>query len=184
MSTPTKPVGLNVTYPKYVQQGTDFDVVTLSGDTVVPTEASGITVINLKDIKIRTRFDGGFSIVSAAAVAGTGSYKTDANARPTAIPGGVSITIDGAQHVLMQMPGPFRRWHILSPPQLRITLHASGAPGTKITSRFAGTIPADLAPPFADYGFIDPARQRAGRRRDRRGRVLRAELRRARERQR
>ena len=36
---------LTKTYPKYVKQGDTFHVITTSGDTVVPTEQSGITVI-------------------------------------------------------------------------------------------------------------------------------------------
>ena len=72
-------VGINVTYPQYVEQGTDFDVITTNGPTEVPAEQSGITVISLRDIKTRLHFDGGFTIVSAAAVPGTGSYRVNAS---------------------------------------------------------------------------------------------------------
>jgi hypothetical protein len=146
-------VGLTTTSPKYIEQGASYDVVSTSGDTVVPVEESGIAVVSLRDIKIRTHFDGAFTIEGAALVPGTGSWRASETATPTAIPGGVNVSIDAGQNVLMHMVGPFTPGGILTPPQLRTTIKATGAPGTKITSRFAGTIPPGLAPPFADYGF-------------------------------
>ena len=146
-------VGLTVTAPNYIEQGANFDVTTFSGDTAVPTEESGITLISLRDIKVKTRFAGGFSIVSAGTVPGTGSYRATESATPGPIPGGVNINVTAGTDVEMHLPGPFPGGSFLTPPTLRITLHATGAPGTKISSKFAGTIPAGLAPPFADYGY-------------------------------
>src|SRR5262249_11157806 len=115
-------VGLDMTYPKYIEQGASFDVVTQSGDTEVPTEESRITVVSLRDTRVRSHFDGGFTISNAATVPGTGSSRATPTSAPTAIPGGVNVTIDGGVNVLMQMVGPFGPGSVLTPPQLRTTL--------------------------------------------------------------
>ena len=146
-------VGLNVTFPQYVKQGDTFEVVTLSGETEVPLEESGITVINLSNIFTRTRFQGGFTIESVTPVPGTGSWRSSASADPVAIPGGVSTTIDGGNNVVLSMPGPFAPGGILVPPKLSTVVRATGAVGTKITSTFAGSIPTNLNQAFPDYGF-------------------------------
>ena len=146
-------VGLNVTAPDYIEQGATYDIITLSGDTEVPTTQSGVTLVSLRDIKIKNRFSGGFTIVSAATVPGTGSYKATPSSPPSAIPGGVNVNVTAGTDVEMHMVGPFVGGSTLTPPQLRTTILATGAPGTKITSKFAGTIPANFTPPFPDYGF-------------------------------
>ena len=66
----------------------------------------------------------------------------------------MNITIDGdGPRDRCTCAGPFPAGSILSPPQLHITLNATGAPGTKITSKFGGHHPREPAPPFADSGF-------------------------------
>ncbi len=146
-------VGLTMTYPKYVEQGGTFDIIADSGETDVPTEESGVTLISLRDIRVRTVLAGGFSIVSATTVPGTGSYQATPSDTPGPVAGGVNVIIDDATHVEMQLVGPFVGGSILIAPKLDITVKATGAPGSTITSEFAGTIPANLTPPFPDYGY-------------------------------
>ena len=68
-------VTLSTTYPKYVEAGHSFSVRYQSDDTVVPTDQSGIAVINLNSIVLKTRFSGGGTIDSVETVPGTGGNR-------------------------------------------------------------------------------------------------------------
>jgi hypothetical protein len=144
-------VAQTTTAPKYIEQGGTFDIITINGDTEVPTDLSGQTINNLKNIVSKNRISGGFTIVDAQPI-GSGSYKSTPSATPTAIPGGVTIT-HTATDVSMSLPGPFPGGSIVSPPQIRTTVLATGAVGSHISSAIGGTIPTNGAFPFPDAGF-------------------------------
>ena len=100
----------------------------------------------------KTRLTGGFTITDAT-LDGPGSYKANATATPGPIPGGVSLT-HTATDIQMSLPGPFPGGSIVSAPNIVTTVTATGAPGSKINSKVAGTLTsANPTPPFADAGF-------------------------------
>jgi large repetitive protein len=145
-------IGTSMSGPKYIEQGGTFDLVQVGGDTEVPPDFGGQTVVNLNTIVTKTRLTGGFTIISATPT-GPGSYRATATATPTAIPGGVTIT-KTATDVQMALPGPFPANSIVTAPDIDIKVLATGAPGTKIGSRLGGTLTAsNPSVPFADSGF-------------------------------
>jgi len=144
-------LGATVTGPKYIEQGGTFQLVLEGADTAVPSEVGGQTVVSLTNIVNKTKLAGGFTIVSAVA-SGPGSYKVNPSAPSGPIPGGLTVT-KTATDVQMALPGPFPALSIVTAPDTIITVQATGAPGTKITSKLAGVLPNSNPTATFDAGF-------------------------------
>src|SRR4029079_3919548 len=100
----------------------------------------------------KTRLTGGFTITNAV-LDGPGTFPSTTRATPTAIPGGLTRS-HTATDIQLALPGPFPGGSVVNAPNIITTVTATGAPGTKISSKVAGTLTsANPTPPFADAGF-------------------------------
>uniref|UniRef100_UPI0027DA54D1 Calx-beta domain-containing protein n=1 Tax=Rhabdothermincola sediminis TaxID=2751370 RepID=UPI0027DA54D1 len=168
---------LNVTYPDKVEQGVPYTTYTASPPTVVPTNVSGQTVNFIKNLTVKTQLPPtGATVNSVVAVPGTGTWTPPGGSTVTltqsASPSGpqFGLTYDSLNKtILLSLPGyppgtgspnseGWKAGGTLQPPQIQVNVTPTGAPGTYLESKFAGTIPSNPNSfPWPDPGFTTTA---------------------------
>ena len=148
-------VGLNVTYPKYVEQGATSTSSTISGDTDVPTEQSGITrhqpARHQDPDPLRRWLHDRRAPHGRPAPARTRPTPTSTPDRDPRRRDHHDRRRRARQHAHGRARSPAG---ILDAAAAAHHAARDRRPGHEDHARSSrGTIPADLAPPFADYGF-------------------------------
>jgi dehydratase len=129
--------------PAHIGPGTVFDVVLTSSPQTVPGQASGYTVNNLRDLKLRVPVPAGSSFQGVTLSGGSNLGGT-----PTVTQVGGVVTLS--------VPGPIAGGSTFQFPTLDLSLTATGASGSTITTRVAGTSYADPGLTFTANVHVSP----------------------------
>jgi dehydratase len=119
--------GVTALAPATVASGANF-VVELTADAVnVPTEGGGYPIKRLTDLKVRFQLPAGTSFVSATL---SGGSNLGSGTRTVTASGNV---------VTLTVPGPLAPGTTAVLPKVTTTLKATGAAGTVLQARLAGS---------------------------------------------
>jgi hypothetical protein len=114
---------VNVEAPLTVQQGDTFDMMVAPGPFVVPTNVQGFDLSSMSSVTIRFPLSPNAQFVDSVMSAGINMG-----------PGYPSLTIVGTDMVY-RVPGPLVPGSTVQMPKVRVTLTATGAPGSTIEVR-------------------------------------------------
>jgi hypothetical protein len=114
---------VNVEAPLTVQQGETFDMTVAPGPFVVPTNVQGFDLTSMSSVRIRFPLSSNAQFVDSVMSAGINMGS-----------GYPSLTIVGTDMVY-RVPGPLAPGSTVQMPKVRVTLTATGDPGSTIEVR-------------------------------------------------
>jgi hypothetical protein len=150
-----QPVALTTVSPTSVAPGTNFEVISQTGELAVPTDVGGFGINFMNNIVTRTVFSNDADFVSATLDMSSAYYKPTPSSPEGPLPGAApSVSYNPANRMLsLTMPGPYVGGSVLQAPRV-ITTWTSRSNGSVFTSEFGGNIPASTSSfPWADPGF-------------------------------
>ena len=150
-----QPVALTTVSPTSVTPGTEFEVISQTGELAVPTDVGGFGINFMNNIVTRTVFSNDADFVSAELDMSSAYYKLTPTSPEGPLPGTApSVSYNPANRMLsLTMPGPYVGGSVLQAPRV-ITTWISRSNGSVFTSEFGGNIPASTSSfPWADPGF-------------------------------